>query len=151
MHYLPFMAAITLFPWWGEEMKAGAAVGVKGKHSLPDCWRWVSWRSRGGVYNKDALSVALYCTLSVIATQIRASHRNHLHTDQCTVQRDDVPAITADLFMWLQQGNGGTAVGQLCLADHSKRTATSNYICFCATHDFQHFLIFHFLWDTNWR
>lgn len=33
------MAAITLFSWWGEEMKAGwvggwgGGVGVKGKHS----------------------------------------------------------------------------------------------------------------------
>lgn len=41
MHYLPFMAAITLSPWWGEEMKGGVlgrgcegvVVVVKGKHS----------------------------------------------------------------------------------------------------------------------
>lgn len=82
--------------------------------------------------------MVLYCTLSVIATQIRASHRNHLHTDQCTVLRDDAPVITAELYIWLQQGNGDTAVGQLCLHDHSTRKATSNYIGLCDTHDLQH-------------
>lgn len=39
------------------------------------------------VYNGDALSAALYCTLSPIGAQIRASHYNHLHTDHCAVQR----------------------------------------------------------------
>lgn len=73
------------------------------------------------VYSEDALSAALYCTLSPIGTQIRASHYNHLHTDHCTVQRGgsggggDVAAMTADLFMWPRRGNGGTAVRQLCV------------------------------------
>ena len=80
----------------------------------------------GGIQNAGALSAVLYCALSVIGTQIRASHRNHLHTDQCTVPRHDAPAITADLFIWSQQGNVDTAVGQLCLHGHSARRATSN-------------------------
>ena len=81
--------------------------------------------------------MALYCTLSVIATQIRASHRNHLHTDQCPALRDDAPVITADLFIWSQQGDGDTAVWQLCLHDHSTRKATSNYTGLCDTGDLQ--------------
>ncbi len=86
--------------------------------------------------------MVLYCTLSVIATQIRASHRNHLQTEQCTVRRDDAPGITADFFFffffsWSQQGNGDTAVGQLCRHDHSMRKATSNYIGLRDTHDLQ--------------
>lgn len=47
------------------------------------------WRVGGWVhvYNGDALSAVLNCTLSQIGAQIRASHYNHLHTDHCTVQR----------------------------------------------------------------
>lgn len=95
MHYLPFMAAITLFSWWGEEMKAGLGAGGRGEgETQPSEARLLrvmaQWREVGGwlsVYNGDALSAALNCTLSPIGAQIRASHYNHLHTDHCTVQR----------------------------------------------------------------
>lgn len=94
MHYLPFMAAITLFSWWGEEMKAvleGVGVGVKGKQPAETrLLRVMAQWGEGGwvhVYNGDALSAALNCTLSPIGAQIRASHYNHLHTDHCTVRR----------------------------------------------------------------
>lgn len=53
----------------------------------------------GAIQNEEALSLMLYCTLSVIATQIRASRGNHLHTDQCGVLRDDAAAATAELQM----------------------------------------------------
>lgn len=88
------MAPITLFSWWGEEMKAGLGwrgVGCRGEGETQPAESWRSGgRWLGGwvhVYNGDALSAALNCTLSPIGTQIRASHYNHLHSDHCTVQR----------------------------------------------------------------
>lgn len=79
----------------GDEGRVGGVgVRVKGKHSRQRLGCWESWRSGGRevggwvhVHNGDALSAALYCTLSPIGAQIRASHYNHLHTDHCTMQR----------------------------------------------------------------
>lgn len=125
MHYLPFMAAITLFPLVGRgDEGSGGGVGVCEGETQPSeallARVMAQWRDGGGghVYNEDALSAALYCTLSLIGAQIRASHYNHLHTDHCTVQRGDVAAMTADPLMWPPRGNGGTAVRQLCRLEH---------------------------------
>lgn len=82
-------------------------------------WGW----GGGHVYNEDALSAALYCTLSLIGAQIRASHYHHLHSDHCTVRGGDVAAVTADPLMWPRRGKGGTAVPQLCTLQHSIGTA----------------------------
>ena len=92
-----FYGSYNSFPWWGEEMKGG--VGGEGETQPAEGWRGEQWRSGGGIQNEEALSMGLYCTLSVIATQIRASHRNHLHIDQCTVQRNDAAVITADFCL----------------------------------------------------
>lgn len=117
------MAAITLFPLVGrgDEGSGGGGGGCvcEGETQPSEALLarvMAQWRDGGGshVYNEDALSAALYCTLSLIGAQIRASHYNHLHTDHCTVQRGDVAAMTADPLMWPPQGNGGTAVRQLC-------------------------------------
>lgn len=93
MHYLPFMAAITLFPLVGrgDEGSGGGGGGWRGNtavggsagesHGAVEGWGWGlgGW---GHVYNEDALSAVLYCTLSLIGAQIRASHYNHLRTGQ---------------------------------------------------------------------
>lgn len=113
MHYLPFMAAITLPPWWRKEMEEGAwrrrgVVVVKGKHSQQkvggeSCGALVGcgvWGGGGGSFQTiEALSTVLCCTLSMIATQIRASHHNHLHTVLCSEMRDDQPVVAADIFI----------------------------------------------------
>lgn len=96
----------------------------EGETQPAEGWQPKPWRSRGGIENEEALSEVLYCTLSEIAAQIRASHRNHLHTDQCTVCRDDPPVV--DLFIWRQQENRKAAGGQLCLHGCSMSRATSS-------------------------
>lgn len=91
-------------------MKGGVGGEGKQTRSGGSVERGVAWwRGEGGTQNEEALSLMLYCTLSVIATQIRASHRNHLHTDQCAALRDDAPVITADLYVCLQQGARDTS------------------------------------------
>lgn len=105
MHYLPFMAAITLPPLVGrgdEGRSVEVVGGIEGETQPAEGWRWelqhIS-KGGGGCWNPEGLSVELYCSFSVIAAQIRASRCNHLHTDQCSVLGDDRPDVTADIFI----------------------------------------------------
>lgn len=86
------------------------------------------------VYNGDALSAALYCTLSPIGAQIRASHYNHLHTDHCTVQRchHRRPFYGTAVRKWRH-----SCLAAVHAQPQHQKGHLELHVLLCRTHDFQ--------------